>query len=499
MYLGKLNEYALSGSRVFTARGKGKIDIRKFGDLENIHAFWWDGKSPISLYPASFDILKGVAKKYGLDMAKASVYKGDKVLLKARDAKFASRLQAGRRISEADVKALNQVEVQNLQRQRAAILKGEPMTLKDFLWSEPDITNLVELIQGRRRAVTVAEIKGRLSGQLEATLKDAGLWEKYRVAAKTLKGKALAKRITELRDQATEILLDRDNGRLRKTLGKVQEAAYKENYPYYANRYTNYYYKGIIAPPERAVSTIRTEMYRATPATHRTAYKAELRRTTPSLAEYKPYLPPADYKAPVYGPPSYTQPPYTPPSYKPPPYKAPPVTPPPGAPPPTAPPPYVPPPAEPPKVPPRVPPPTPELHLASLTEKQRKGIVAWKQGWCYKIAYPEGNTKIIINSRKPLAGVHYETGRGSPSRSAVVKGGAVPERGHYDMGVVDVKIHTPSKSFWKTRKPTITFVSDPKQKRGPGKGVRVMRSRKRPKGNDKRHSRAIPSISTMRG
>jgi len=514
MYLGKLNEYALSGSRVFTAKGKGtKIDIRRFGDLENVHAFWWDGKSPVSLYPASYDILKGVAKKYNLDMAKASIYKGDKLLLKARDMKFEERVQTGKRISEASIKAMNEVEIANLKRLRAEVIKGEPIGLLDFLWSDIDMTNLVELLEGRRRAVTVSEIKGKLSPQLESSLKSAGLWEKYVEATKKLKGKSLKRRIAELRDEATEIILDKDNGRLRKLLERAQEAAYAENPRYYVNRYVNYYYKAAVVPPPRAISVIRAEMQRTAPATYRTAYQAELRKVTPALAEYKPSVistrkePSVPYRKDVTPierrvppQPPYYKPSPQPPYYKPPqPYKVPAAPAPPKVPvPPTVPPPPPPPPpsaVRPPRVPP--PPPPPELHLASLTEKQRKGIVAWKQGWCYKIAYPSGNTRIIINSRKPLAGVHYETGRGSPDRSAVVKGGAVPERGHYDMGIVDVKINTPSKSYWRLRKPRLSFVADRKQKRGPVKGERVMRSHSRKKQTDSRHG--TPGIAVVRG
>lgn len=118
-----------------------------------------------------------------------------------------------------------------------------------------------------------------------------------------------------------------------------------------------------------------------------------------------------------------------------------------------------------PKVTPRIVPklkiPVPPIPLPGggaleLTREQLEGIIAWKQGIMYKMIYPPYGQKQIVNSRKPLAGVHYYSGVGSALKSIIARGGRVPKEILRDMGIMDLRIVTPPGS----RKPTIHFKRD---------------------------------------
>lgn len=101
----------------------------------------------------------------------------------------------------------------------------------------------------------------------------------------------------------------------------------------------------------------------------------------------------------------------------------------------------------------------PDGTTLELTKEQYDGIIAWKQGWVYKMIYPPYGEDDAVNSRKPIAGVQYAKGVGSAQKSAIAKG-QPKEVVTRDMGVVDIKFVTPRGA----RKPKLKFTPDPKQK-----------------------------------
>jgi hypothetical protein len=169
-YLGKINEYALSGSRIYEALAK--TDRFKLKKSEIKDAIWWDGKSEITVYPATFDILKGLAKKYNLDMSKVKIDKSLSVLNKARDKAIVNRLQSGNPIGKATAAQLNKAELASLNRQMYKIAKGRQPELADWITSEGYLSELVELIHGRRKAVKLATSPG-VKAQVNELLEQA--------------------------------------------------------------------------------------------------------------------------------------------------------------------------------------------------------------------------------------------------------------------------------------------------------------------------------------
>lgn len=104
--------------------------------------------------------------------------------------------------------------------------------------------------------------------------------------------------------------------------------------------------------------------------------------------------------------------------------------------------------------------PLPDGTTLKLTKKQWEGIIAWKQGFMYKMIYSPYGKKNIVNSRKPLAGVKYFSGAGSAAKSIIAKGGVVPKVLLRDMGIMDIRFVTPKGG----RKPKIHFKRDIKQR-----------------------------------
>lgn len=115
--------------------------------------------------------------------------------------------------------------------------------------------------------------------------------------------------------------------------------------------------------------------------------------------------------------------------------------------------------------------PLPSGKTRQLTKKEAAGVIAWKQGFMYKLLYPPYGEKQIVNTRKPISGVKYHRGVGSAYKSIIAKGGIVPRVVRRDMGVVDVIIKTPPKS----RKPRISFKSDRKQRTTTTPGISGVR------------------------
>ncbi|MCJ7805215.1 hypothetical protein MUP46_01045 [Patescibacteria group bacterium] len=92
-----------------------------------------------------------------------------------------------------------------------------------------------------------------------------------------------------------------------------------------------------------------------------------------------------------------------------------------------------------------------------LTEKQKQGIVAWKQGFIFWLKWPDKNghypEKNTYYSRSPIEGVEYVKGIGSVAKSIIAKYGRIPEDIKFSMGIQDVDISkTPA-----GKKPEIEF------------------------------------------
>jgi hypothetical protein len=98
--------------------------------------------------------------------------------------------------------------------------------------------------------------------------------------------------------------------------------------------------------------------------------------------------------------------------------------------------------------------PLPDGTSVSLTREQYAGIVAWKQGIFYVIAYPPYGKSNIIYTRKPVKGIVYAKGPGAPQRSAaVVGGGKLPHSFEVAMGVTKLRV-SPGAS---KSKPKLTY------------------------------------------
>jgi hypothetical protein len=82
----------------------------------------------------------------------------------------------------------------------------------------------------------------------------------------------------------------------------------------------------------------------------------------------------------------------------------------------------------------------PDGESVALTPQQYAGIVAWKQGLFYIIVYPPYGKANTIYTRKPVAGIQYGSGPGSPQRTARVVGGKLPREFELAMGVTKVKV-----------------------------------------------------------
>jgi len=82
----------------------------------------------------------------------------------------------------------------------------------------------------------------------------------------------------------------------------------------------------------------------------------------------------------------------------------------------------------------------PDGKSVALTPQQYAGIVAWKQGLFYILVYPPYGKAQTVYTRKPVMGIQYGSGPGSPQRTARVVGGKLPRAFELAMGVTKVKI-----------------------------------------------------------
>ncbi len=97
-----------------------------------------------------------------------------------------------------------------------------------------------------------------------------------------------------------------------------------------------------------------------------------------------------------------------------------------------------------------------ESKFKALTPQQREGVIAWKQGWIYKMRYPPYGQSDIINSKKPLGGVQYYKDIGSAQKSVVLEKGDIPKDLVWDMGAIDVGVGKTKEGT----KPVLKFVKD---------------------------------------
>jgi len=257
----------------------------------------------------------------------------------------------------------------------------------------------------------------------------------------------IAKKANEMREKLSEKQkesLDEYFG------GKGEESTYgRERIPYRGTR--------DIIPPRGKIRATGDTSVPYTEVARKTVepVRPSLQYITPE----KPYLDtryPADY--------TYTDsryPPTTPTEKYPTPPPAPYTTPPPTT--------YV-PPAPTTPIPP-IKPPNPRIIIKlqekydRLSDEQKLGAIAWKQGWIYKLWYNPFGQKDIINSRYPIPQVQYYTGIGSAYKSAIFKGGKVPQHLKRDMGIMDI-----DKSVGTGEKPILEFSVDEGQtKRKPKK------------------------------
>jgi hypothetical protein len=441
IYRGKVNEHAMAGSRVYEATAtSANLDpaaasrqYSKSGVPELQQFLWWDGKSDVTVSPATRDILLGVAKKHKLDMAKVHVDKGNKLLLKSRDLQYFYRVRSGTPITEKQIAAINQREIDALKWQRSEHLKGQTPGLADFLEAEPDFRSVVEFLEGRRRIVKTYTA-GKTDAVVERAIAEAQLTAQYREAMKVENRAERAERVADVYDEAVRAHLD--TGRLAEPYRDALYAASRENMPAYASRYLHYYrratqsrgdpVRGIrVAHEDEGMRALREyrDVYRATSEPYRTRYDsrteqvrrvAESRRTTDRV---RTEVRGGDYRTPT----GYRDTPQ--------------------------------PPVEEPVTPRAVPTPpeteerAPRLRKAVVgTKPDRKttdatGEVQWKQGkFWIKVEPPpvEGERhKNVQYSRRPFWGVRIV--KGTPEQTFAFQG-KPPKWFRYDMGITHADI-----------------------------------------------------------
>jgi len=273
IYLGKVNEHALSGSRIYEAPAQTEKFKLKTKEIKD--AVWWDGESDITVYPATYDILKGLAKKYRLDMSRVKVDKNNPILNKARDKAIADRLANNKPVKEATITEINKAEIQSLKRQMSDINKGESPELSDWVTAEGPIRSLAELLHGRRQAVKISMSPG-IKAKAAELLKRAG---KTKDPAKV---KQLREEAKEAKQQA-EAEVRRAERELAEFYDEYGRNAYRSDF--YAGRYA--YWLSQLA---RATGAARAEPPRADDLTRE--YVTEIARNRPGQItpyEYKVY------------------------------------------------------------------------------------------------------------------------------------------------------------------------------------------------------------------
>lgn len=88
-----------------------------------------------------------------------------------------------------------------------------------------------------------------------------------------------------------------------------------------------------------------------------------------------------------------------------------------------------------------------------------EGLIAWKQGWAFRVWYPPFSQKSMLVTRRPVEGVEYHTGLRSAYDSIVRRGGYIPPVLSRKMGVFGVQVFTPKD----VRKPELRFRREPEK------------------------------------
>jgi len=373
-YMGKLNDYALSGSRIYEALAK--TDIFKLKKSEIKDALWWDGKSEVTVYPATFDILKGLAKKYNLDMSKVKIDKSRPILNKARDTAIANRLLKNNPITEVKIAELNRVEIKALEKQMYDIAKGRQPELADWLLAEGELERLAELIHGRRKATKLG-LSTEVEAQIDTLLKQAK-------EAKTIKEALRLRKQAEQLEAQAKAELKVGEKQLAEVYDRYGRYGYRDSM--FKGRYAHWLDRLIKARPPTKPNGKRYPLPEELAREHLIAELRERPRpVTPEEyrlipPEYREIIVPPEYRPPI----GRIQLERVPPTKKIPPKRVPPLrVPPKRVPPLRVPPERVPPPKKPPtEVPPVKPPPPVILGLVATREERRKyeGAVCWAQG-----------------------------------------------------------------------------------------------------------------------
>jgi len=93
-----------------------------------------------------------------------------------------------------------------------------------------------------------------------------------------------------------------------------------------------------------------------------------------------------------------------------------------------------------------------------LKKGDKEGLIAWKQGWNYRVLFAPWSQNDVLNTRKPVEGVEYHEGVRSAYDSIVRRGGYIPPVITRDMGIYTIQIRTPKDQ----RKPELVFRRDVK-------------------------------------
>jgi hypothetical protein len=443
-YMGKVNDYALSGSRIYDALAK--TDRFKLKKSEIQDALWWDGKSEVTVYPASYDILKGLAKKYDFDMSKVKIDDSFAVLNKARDKAIVKRLVKNKPITDSDIAKLNKTELKSLRKQLYDAAKGRQPQLADWLLGEEPIAELAELLHGRRKAT-------KLSLSSEARANITRLREKAAKTTNTREAARLRREAQMLEKQARDELkaAERQLADYYDTYGRdiYRSDVYTDRYIYWLERLARVLGRPAaevysrLAPPR--LDTLREE------------YLSSVARSeTPRVAPYQARAIPAVSRQRAG---KYAGQTYKAPSYKGAPVKAPPPKPPYGQ--------------RPGPVPaprPEPPPPTKPIPAGTQARKEARrqefaGATTWKQGfgwWAVKEPYSSPDDVAFFYGEPPPDAQIVKGGVRSAFRSIQSVTGKTPDDLKIDLGIQDILISSPKK---KPGAPgAIRFKPDPKQK-----------------------------------
>lgn len=491
MYGGKINEFSLSGSRVYLQRvGKQTPDLYRYtlGGVKRLPkkgAYWrgekvkypeneayiiWDGKTPIKLTASMYDIIKGIAAahpEFKINLNAIKIYKQKGIWVKRRDKGFAGRIQRNKRLTEKDIDKISKAEIKNLKKERTALLNklNAPQSFFEFLRIENDLAFIGEMIFGRRRAIQVIR-KGKLTGkELELLLEHPELMTAKGMALiqKRASGKVLTK--AELKQLEVEVTKAFDNFKksTEKSYDRAVNEAYRDNRRYYHDRYVENYNRlwkaGYIRPElRRELQQIRAGYQRAYEE-DRPRYnlkeRRDLRTTGINLFRaFKRVEPEPIRPIPIRPGVKRIPPPRKPPTTKLtitiPTTRAPLVKPPPKV------------------VPPR--------RAEEEEEKRRRlvvgGEIAWRQGkilqgkilkdvW-YVIKFPyKKKTDYRVTLERPK-GVQEVSGVGSAYKTIQLLTGQGPDKLFIDLGIMDIIISKPLKKAG--RKGSIRFRPDVKQK-----------------------------------